>query len=217
MKNRLRSTTAALVLAGASLIAASAQGAPQTYQIDPVHSHAEFTIRHLFSKVTGSFVKFQGKISYDAANPAQSTVQAEIDASSIDTNSDRRDNHLRSADFFDVAKYPTITFTSTKVTPGEGGKLLIEGQLTMHGVSKPVTLDGAFLGAGPGLNGGSSAGFEASTQLDRKEFGIVWNKSLDQGGTLLGDDVKVSLEIEGVQAPAAGGTAPPKEASKSGK
>ena len=193
---RFRSLPSAFLLFSALVLAAPAQAAPQTFEIDPVHSRVEFTIRHMFSKVTGNFGKFQGTINYNAAAPAASSVKAEIDASSIDTNNDRRDGHLRSPDFFDAAKYPSITFTSTKVSSGAEGKLKVEGTLTMHGITKPVVLDAAFLGSGPGLDGVTRAGFEATTKVDRKDYGIVWNKALDQGGTLLGDDVQINLEIE---------------------
>ncbi|HZI89432.1 MAG TPA: YceI family protein [Candidatus Polarisedimenticolia bacterium] len=193
---RLRTLRASTLLLGSLLLAAPALAAPQTYDIDPVHSRVEFTIRHLFSKVTGNFGAFKGTILYDPASPASSSVKAEIDASSIDTNNDRRDGHLKSPDFFDVAKYPTLTFASTKVTPAGEGKFKIQGVLTMRGVSKPVTLDASFLGAGPGMDGVPHAGFEATTKVDRKDYGILWNKALDQGGTLLGDDVSINLEIE---------------------
>ena len=193
---RFRSLPSAFLLFSALVLAAPVQAAPQTFEIDPVHSRVEFTIRHMFSKVTGNFSKFQGWITYDAAAPASSSVKAEIDASSIDTNNDRRDGHLKSPDFFDVAKYPTITFTSTKVSPAADGKLKVEGTLSIHGITKPVVLDAAFLGSGPGLDGVTRGGFEASTKVDRKDYGIVWNKALDQGGTLLGDDVQINLEIE---------------------
>jgi len=182
----------------ALLLAAQALAAPQTYEIDPVHSRVEFTIRHMFSRVTGDFGSFHGTINYDAGAPAASSVVAEIDAASIDTNNDKRDGHLKSPDFFDVAKYPTLSFTSTKITPLSDGKFKVEGSLTMHGVTKPVVLDAAFLGSGPGLDGVTRAGFEGLTKVDRKVFGIVWNKALDQGSTLLGDDVAISLEIEAV-------------------
>jgi polyisoprenoid-binding protein YceI len=193
---RLRSLPSAFLLFSALVLTAPVQAAPQTFEIDPVHSRVEFTIRHMFSKVTGNFGKFQGVITYDAAAPASSSVKAEIDASSIDTNNDRRDAHLKSPDFFDVAKYPTLTFTSNKVSPAADGKLKVEGTLSIHGITKPVVLDAAFLGSGPGLDGVTRAGFEATTKVDRKDYGIVWNKALDQGGTLLGDDVQISLEIE---------------------
>jgi polyisoprenoid-binding protein YceI len=181
----------ALALAAALLGASSTAGAaPATWTIDPNHSNVTFTIRHFFSKVTGSFTKFSGKIVYDSANPSASSANAEIDAASIFTANERRDGHLKSADFFDVEKFPTLTFQSTKVVPA-GDKLRIEGNLTMHGVTKPVTLEGAFLGAGP-----DKAGFEATGKVDRKEFGIVWNKVADQGGAMLGDDVTIRIDVE---------------------
>jgi len=195
---RFRSTAASFLTLTLLLVATQALAAPQTYEIDPVHSRVEFTIRHMFSKVTGNFGAFKGTISYDAATPATSSVSVEIDASSIDTNNERRDGHLKSPDFFDVAKYPALTFTSTKVTPVSEGKFKVEGNLTMHGVTKPAVLDAAFLGAGPGLDGVTRAGFEGTTKVDRKDFGIVWNKALDQASTLLGDDVLINLEIEAV-------------------
>jgi polyisoprenoid-binding protein YceI len=166
------------------------QAAPATWTIDPNHSNVTFTIRHFFSKVNGSFTKFSGKIVYDPANVAASSAKAEIDAASIFTANERRDGHLKSADFFDVEKHPKVTFESTKITPA-GDKVKIEGNLTMHGVTKPVTLEGAFLGAGP-----DKAGFEASGKVDRKDFGIVWNKVADQGGMMLGDDVTIRIDVE---------------------
>jgi polyisoprenoid-binding protein YceI len=208
---RFRSLHTSSLLLGTLLFAAPVLAAPQSYEIDPVHSRVEFTIRHMFSKVTGSFSAFKGTVSYDAAAPANSSTNVEIDASSIDTNNDHRDADLKSPNFFDVAKFPTLTFTSTKVTPGAEGKLKLEGKLTMHGVAQPVVLDAAFLGSGPGLDGVTRAGFEASTKVDRKDYGIIWNKTLDQGGTLLGDEVQINLEIEAV-APEK-----KKETAKSGK
>jgi polyisoprenoid-binding protein YceI len=219
---RFRSIAASLLVLTSLLVASQALAAPQVYDIDPSHSRVEFTIRHMFSKVTGNFGTFKGTVTYDAANPAASSVTAEIDASSIDTNNEKRDGHLKSPDFFDAAKYPTLTFTSTKVTPAAEGKLKVEGNLTIHGVTKLVVLEAAFLGAGPGLDGVTRAGFEGETKVDRKDYGIVWNKALDQGGTLLGDDVQINLEVEAVlpkpDAPAkAEAKAEKKETSKSGK
>jgi len=178
---------AAAALLGLSSLA---QAAPTTWTIDPNHSNVSFTIRHFFSKVTGSFQKFSGKIVYDPANVAASSAQAEIDAASIYTANEKRDGHLRSADFFDVEKFPKLTFQSTKVTP-QGDKLMIEGNLTMHGITKPVTLEGALLGSSA-----DKAGFEASGKVDRKEFGIIWNRAVDQGGAMLGDDVTISISVE---------------------
>jgi polyisoprenoid-binding protein YceI len=181
--------TASIVAAALLCLSAAAHAAPTTWSIDPNHSNVGFSIRHFFTKVSGNFTRYSGTIVYDPANAASSSVKAEIDASSITTANDRRDAHLKSPDFFDVAKYPTLTFVSTKVTPA-GDRLKIEGDLTMHGITKPVTLDGAFLGSG-----GDKAGFEATTKVDRKDFGIVWNKVVDQG-TMLGDDVEIRIAIE---------------------
>ena len=177
--------------------------APTTWVIDPNHSSVEFSIRHLFSKVPGKFTKFSGTIVYDAANVASSSVKAEIDAASISTANEKRDGHLKSEDFFDVAKYPTIVFESTSSAGAGENKLKVAGNLTMHGVTKPVTLDVTFLGAGPGMGGRQVSGFEAVGKVNRKDFNIVWNRNLDQGGTLLGDDVDIRLNIEaGTPAPA---------------
>lgn len=204
-----------LILASAMFLAlfaaALVQAAPVTWAIDPNHSEVGFTIRHIWSKVPGKFTKFEGTVVYDAQNPAGSSAKVVIDAASINTGNERRDGHLKSPDFFDVAKFPSITFESVKVTPGADGALKVEGNLTMHGVTKPVTLDGAFLGAGPAMGGEQRSGFEASATVNRKDFGIVWNKTLDQGQMLLGDDVTIRIGIEGVLAPE------PAEAPSGGK
>lgn len=218
MLKRLHAIALLLVSFSAVSLAPLAQAAPQAYDIDPVHSRVDFLIRHMFSKVSGGFTKFQGRIVYDPAAPASSSAKVEIDASSINTANDHRDADLRSPNFFDVAKYPTITFTSGKITPAAEGKMKVEGTLTMHGVSKPVVLDAAFLGAGPGMDGVTRAGFEGTTKVDRKDFAIVWNKTLDQG-TLLGDEVTINLQIEAVVSnpepkDASQETPPAKEGSK---
>jgi len=197
----------ALVLASAMFLAlfaaALVQASPITWAIDPVHSEVGFTIRHIWSKVPGKFTKFDGTIVYDPQNPAAASVKAVIEAASINTGNEMRDGDLKSGKFFDVAKYPTITFQSVKVTPATDGALKVEGNLTMHGVTKPVTLDAKFLGAGPGMEGEPRSGFEATTTVNRKDFGIVWNKTLDQGQMLLGDDVTIRINIEGVSEPEA--------------
>jgi polyisoprenoid-binding protein YceI len=192
-----RSFFAAALVVVALALSASAQAT--SWIIDPNHSSVGFSIRHLFSKVPGAFDKFSGTIDYDPANPTAASVKVEIDPASIDTKTQKRDDHLRSPDFFDVAKFPAMTFQSTKVTKGEGNALAVEGNLTMHGVTKPVTLAVTFLGAGPAM-GGQRAGFEATTKIDRKDFGIIWNKTLDSG-TLLGDDVDIAIGIEGYTPP----------------
>ena len=191
---------AALSLAAFVILPALAQGA--IWKIDPNHSSTRFEIRHLFSKVQGDFTQFSGTLEYDSANPAAAKVETKIVASSINTNNEHRDGDLKSENFFDVAKYPEITFTSTKVEKVDSG-LKVTGDLTMHGVTKPVVLDVEILGTGPHpmIKGGQVAGFAAHTKIDRKDFGITWNKTLDSGGTLLGDDVDITLNIEAVNAP----------------
>ena len=188
----LKSLTIAMLVAATLTVTATAQAA--TWTIDQVHSSVGFTIRHIFSKVPGSFDKFSGTIEYDPSNPTAASVKVDIDPASINTKNSQRDEHLRSDDFFDVAKFPAMSFQSTKVTKGEGNALSVEGNLTLHGVTKPVTLAVTFLGAGPAM-GGQRAGFEAASKFDRKDFGIVWNKALDNG-TVLGDEVAIAIGIE---------------------
>jgi polyisoprenoid-binding protein YceI len=191
------------LLAAALVFAFTFAGAAHatSWMIDPNHSSVGFSIRHFFAKVPGNFDKFSGSLEFDPANPTAASVKVDIDPASINTKTQKRDDHLRSADFFDVAKYPTMGFVSTKVTKGEGDKLMVEGNLTMHGVTKPVTLTVTFLGAGPAM-GGQRAGFEATTKIDRKDFGILWNKQVDTG-MMLGDDVDINIGIEAYTPPPA--------------
>ena len=174
-----------------------------TWDIDPVHSDVSFSVRHMMvSKVKGRFGKFSGQI-VTAEDPSASTATATIDMSSIDTNDAGRDGHIRSADFFDVEQYPTMTFTSTGVSQTSDGYAL-DGTLDLHGVSRPVTLAVEVNGFGPDAFGGTRAGFSASTEISRKDFGIEFNMPLDGGGVVVGDKVHIALEIEAVlQAPKA--------------
>jgi polyisoprenoid-binding protein YceI len=169
------------------------------FSIDPAHSNVGFTVRHIVSHVKGQFNEFSGNFSYDPKTPEKSSVEAVIQTKSINTNVDKRDAHLRSPDFFDVEKFPTMTFKSTSVKSTGPGKLEITGMLTLHGVSKPVILsvEGGDVAKDPW--GGTRTGFTASTTINRKDFGMVWNQKLDNGGLLVGDDVQIGLEIEGVQ------------------
>ncbi|NOT34846.1 MAG: YceI family protein [Candidatus Eisenbacteria bacterium] len=192
-----------VALAAVTLVAAALPSFAEAtkWSFDGVHSEAGFSIRHIFTKVPGRFDDMSGSIVFDEKNPSKSTVQATIQAKSINTRNERRDNHLRSADFFDVEKFPTLDFKSTKVEAGkEKNSYKVTGDLTMHGVTKSVVLDVSFLGAGDfGMGGntmGKKAGFEARTKVNRKDFALLWNKTLDQGGTLLGDDVDITLAIE---------------------
>ena len=169
-----------------------------TYAIDADHSSVTFKIRHLFSKTNGQFKQFEGTLDYEPGKPETWKAEAVIQAASIDTNVEPRDKHLRSADFFDVETYPTLAFKSTKVTDvtAEGAKL--HGDLTMHGVTRPVVMDLAIHGVGKDPWGNTRAGFTATIKIDRKDFGLTWNKVVETGGVLVGDEVEITLEIEGL-------------------
>ena len=184
----------ALVLVGLATTAGVVRAA--TYTVDPVHSGVEFKVRHLVTKVSGQFNDFSGTIVAEFDDLDASSVEFVINAASIDTDSEDRDKHLRSEDFFDVASHPEITFTSSKITKAGDNEYAVTGTLTMHGVSKTVTLPVTFLGEAPHPAGGTVAGFAITTTIDRKDFGIVWNRTLDAGGMILGDDVEVSINLE---------------------
>jgi polyisoprenoid-binding protein YceI len=170
--------------------------AGDTYSIDAVHSDVSFKIRHLVSKTAGRFAEFSGNIDADFQNLEASSVEFVIQAGSIDTRDERRDNHLRSADFFDVENFPEITFTSHEITKSGDDSYAVAGTLTMHGVAKEITLPVTYLGQAKDPRGNVKAGFETSTTLDRKEFGISWNRALDSGGLILGDEVQISISLE---------------------
>ncbi len=174
----------------------NAQAQATQYKVDPAHSTVDFEIRHLFSKVRGGFKDYTGEISYDAKNVAKSSANFVIQVASVDSGNAKRDGHLKSPDFFDVDKFKTITFKSTKVSPVDKTKFKITGDLTIHGVTKVVTFDGEVLGVGPGMMGNEVASFQATTTINRKDFGIVWNKALDKGQMMLGEDVKLEVLIE---------------------
>ena len=168
-----------------------------TWQIDPAHSDVSFSVRHMMvSKVKGHFRTFSGTI-VTAENPLESTVTAEIDANSIDTNQEQRDNHIRSADFFEVEKYPTITFTSTSVEP-KGDDFVMHGDLTIKGRTRSVPLKLELNGFGPDAFGGIRAGFTATTEISRKEFGVDIDMPMDGGGVVVGDKITITLDVEAV-------------------
>jgi polyisoprenoid-binding protein YceI len=174
--------------------------ATETYNVDKVHSAVEFKIRHLISTVGGKFTDFAGTINADRANPTNSTVEFTIQTASIDTATPDRDKHLRSADFFDADKYPTITFKSVKLAPTKTKDTYdVTGDLTIRGVTKRVTIPVTFGGFAKDPWGNDRAGFELNTTLNRKDYGVNWNKALDQGGYLLDDDVKVVINLEAVK------------------
>jgi polyisoprenoid-binding protein YceI len=171
---------------------ALAQG---TYGIDTAHSSVDFKIRHLVSKVSGTFNDFDGTFVADFENLDASSVEFTIQASSIDTANEKRDGHLRSADFFDVEQYPEITFKSSKITRIDSDTFEVAGTLTMHGVSKEITLMVDFLGEMEAM-GGVRAGYELTTTLDRKDYGVSWNRALDAGGFVIGDEVEVYIALQ---------------------
>lgn len=173
-----------------------------TYKIDPAHSSAQFTIRHMMvTNVRGSFKKVQGTIVLDRENPAASSVEATIDATTLNTNDDQRDAHVRSADFLDVEKFPTITFRSSKVTAAGNGDWKVEGTLTIHGVSKPVTLEvEAPTQESKDPYGNLRIGASATTKIKRSDFGLNFNAVLETGGVMLGDELKIQLDISAIRA-----------------
>ena len=168
-----------------------------TWNIDPVHSSVGFQVRHMFSKVNGNFAEYSGTIHSDPDNLQNSSVEVVIAAASVNTNNEKRDGHLQGEDFFWVEKNPEITFKSTKVTR-KGDMLMVEGLLTMRGKENPVVLEAEFLGSGADAWGNNRGGFSATTKVDRKEWDITYNKTLDKGGALLGDEVTITLEISAV-------------------
>lgn len=173
----------------------------RTFAIDKSHSEALFSVRHLITKVRGSFRDFAGTVAFNETVPAQSSVQFTIQAGSIDTNEPNRDAHLRSADFFDVEQHPTLTFTSTAVTARAAGRFDVAGTLTIRGVQQSIVLPVSFHGIAKDPWGNERAGFESEITIDRKHFGLNWNAALEAGGFLVGDDVKVALSIQAVAQP----------------
>ena len=170
--------------------------AARALEIDRSHSEVAFQVRHLLSKVRGRFTDFAGTIEFDESNPQNARLDVVIQAASIDTAETDRDKHLRSADFFEVDKYPTLTFVSTSVSPRGGKAYDIAGQLTIHGVTRPVLLTASFLGTAQDPWGNTRFVFEAELTLNRKDFGLTWNAALETGGFLVGDEVKVMLSIQ---------------------
>ncbi len=173
-----------------------------TWNIDPVHSAAEFKVKHMMiSNVKGQFTGLTGSLSLDEGDIAKSLVQATIEAASINTREPQRDAHLKSADFFDVEKFPTLTFKSTRVSRIGDGELQLTGDLTIHGVSREVVLKVE----GPSSPtkdpwGGVRIGLSATTKINRKDFGLTWNTALETGGIVVGEEVAITLELELVKA-----------------
>lgn len=193
--------TAILALAVLAPAPTTALASTTAFSIDNVHSGVEFKVRHFFTRVPGRFTQVDGRILFDEKNPANSSVEATIPASSVFTDNERRDSHLKTEDFFWVEQHPDITFKSSQIVPGEGDTFQIVGDLTIRGVTKQVTLNATKLGVLDAGQMGVRAGFEATTTVNRKDFGINWNKTLDQGGLMLGDEVEIALNISAVHKP----------------
>lgn len=182
-----------------ALVPALALAAPTTWNVDASHSQVGFAVKHLvISNVRGEFKTYQGKISLDDADVTRSTVEATIDVNSIDTKVADRDAHLKSADFFDVANHPSMTFKSTKVAKAGKDRLKVTGDLTLRGVTKPVVLEVTTTPEVKGMGGETRRGFAASTKISRKVFGLTWNKVVE-AGPAVGDEVTIALELEAVK------------------
>jgi polyisoprenoid-binding protein YceI len=179
-----------------------------TWAIDPVHSSVEFSVRHLMiTTVKGRFTDVQGTVVLDDANPAAAAADITVNVASIDTREAQRDAHLRSADFFDVETHPTLTFRSKRVGSLPGDRFTLVGDLTIHGVTREVTLDITAEGRSKDPWGGVRAGYSATTKIKRSDFGLTWNQVLETGGLAVSDDVKVTIDVQLVNTGAADGHA----------
>ena len=197
MKSWISKTAITIALLAALPVLANAD----TWQIDPAHTNVEFTVRHMMiSNVKGQFQKTSGTVITNGSDPTTAKIDATIDASSIDTRVEQRDMHLKSPEFLDVAKYPTITFKSTKVEAHGPGKWKVSGDLTLHGVTKPVVLD--VESSGTPISdpmGNTRAGASATTKIKRSDFGLNWNQVLESGGVMVGDEVAISIDLEAIK------------------
>ena len=179
-----------------------------SWEIDATHSQATFSVKHMMiSTVRGHFEVLSGKLHIDEEHPDNSWVEAEVDAASINTRDAKRDGHLRSPDFFDVEKYPKITFKSTKVTPTGNNEYRVTGDLAMHGVTKEETFHADYSGQVKDLYGLQRAAFSVKGKINRKDFGLNWNVGLEAGGVLVGEDVNIEIDLAAVQKPAVQETA----------
>lgn len=175
-----------------------------TWTIDPAHTNVEFAVKHLMiATVKGSFGAVKGTVTIDEANPANTKVEAEIEIASITTRADQRDTHLRSPDFFDAEKYPTMKFTSTRIEATGDGEYKLTGDLTIRDVTKPITLAVTDEGRARDPWGGERAVFSAKGKLNRGDYGLHWNQALEAGGVVVGDEIKISIDVEVVKQAAA--------------
>lgn len=170
---------------------------PATWKLDPSHTLVEFSAKHMmFTTVKGRFTDVQGTVTFDPANPSASSVEVTIGAASIDTRDAQRDGHLRSPDFLDAERFPTLTFRSRVVAPRGSDRFTVTGALTIHGVTREVTLDTTLNGVGRNPYGLEVAGFTGETRINRRDFGLEWNVPLDQGGVLVSEEIKILLEVQ---------------------
>jgi polyisoprenoid-binding protein YceI len=168
-----------------------------TYNVDASHSEIGFTVRHMmFAKVRGQFKTWTAKVAYDAAAPTRSTVTVEVDTASVDTREDKRDGHLRSADFFDAEKFPKMIFQSKRIEPAGDGRYAVVGDLSIRGVTREITLDVVQTGAGKDPWGNDRLGFSAKASIQRSEWGLAWNQALEAGGVLVSDKVDIEVEAQ---------------------
>jgi polyisoprenoid-binding protein YceI len=172
---------------------------PGTYAFDKAHTQVEFVARHMLTKVRGRFTEFDGELVI-GQGPDDSHVEVEIEAASIQTNQDMRDDHLRSGDFLEIEKYPKLTFTSTAVRPTGGNTFQLVGDLTIKDTTREVVLDAEFEGFGPGLRGGTLVAFSAKTEIDREDWDMTWNVAVETGGLLVGKKVQIEIAVEALLA-----------------
>ncbi len=190
-----------LIILFAVLFTLPAAYAADLYTIDPVHSGIGFKVKHMvISTVPGKFNTFEGQIMFDPNDITKSSVEFTIQTASIDTDNENRDNHLQSADFFDVEKYPTITFKSTKVEQAGDGYML-HGNFTMRGVTKEISFPFTYNGQITDGQGNIRAGFDAELKINRMDYGVSWDKTLDTGGLIVGNEVKIEVHIEAIHQP----------------
>ncbi len=185
-----------MFFAAVSFLAVTSANATE-YGIDKTHSHIGFSVRHILSPVPGEFKDYDGSFTFDEKKPESSKVDVTIHAASISTDNEMRDKHLNSPDFFDTAKFPTLIFKSTKVTLDEDKKYKVTGDLTIHGVTKPVVLDVEYMGTDV-MMGAKIVGFTATTKINRQDFGLAFNKVLESGNLMVGNDVTITLDIAGM-------------------
>lgn len=171
----------------------------ETFVIDADHSDVGFSVRHMLSRTRGRFARFSGQIELDREQPERSSIAFEVDPASIDTRQPDRDAHLKSGDFFDVGRFPAVRFTSNRITKLAGDRFKVEGTLDLRGILKPMALEVTYHGVAKDPWGAERAGFSTEAVINRKEFGMVWNAALDNGGLILGDDVTLAIDLETVR------------------